>query len=84
MILGGFGGKYFQESLSLNCETGVVQKTQSQLPTTVFPFAVPTLSDGETMEVYTVDWTTYKLFRFKDEKWSITTNLRANATNFNK
>ena len=28
MILGGFGGKYFQESLSLNCETGVVQKTQ--------------------------------------------------------
>ena len=80
MIIGGFGGKYFQESLALNCSNNTVQKTASQLPTTVFPFAVPTLSDGENLEVYTVDWTTYKLFRFKDEKWAVTGNLRANAS----
>ena len=80
MIMGGFGGKYFSESLSLNCNTNTASKTQSQLPFTVFPFAVPTLSDGETLEVFTVDWTTYKLFRFKDECWNVITNLRANAT----
>lgn len=80
MIMGGFGGKYFSESLSLNCNTNVSQKTPSQLPFTVFPFAVPTLSDGEMLEVFTVDWTTYKLFRFKDETWNVLTNLRANAT----
>ena len=80
MIMGGFGGKYFSESLALNCNTNVAQKTPSQLPFTVFPFAVPTLSDGETLEVFTVDWTTYKLFRFKDECWNVLTNLRANAS----
>lgn len=80
MIIGGFGGKYFQESLALNCSNNTVQKTACQLPTTVFPFAVPTLSDGENLEVYTVDWTTYKLFKFKDDKWAVTGNLRANAS----
>ena len=79
-IMGGFGGKYFSESLALNVNTNIVQKTTSQLPFTVFPFAVPTLSDGETMEVFTVDWTTYKLFKFKDEAWNVVTNLRANAS----
>ena len=67
MIMGGFGGKYFSESLNLCVSTNQVTKTAQQLPATVFPFAVPTLSDGESLEVYTVDWTTYKLFKFKDE-----------------
>ena len=80
MIMGGFGGKYFSESLNLCVSTNQVTKTNSQLPATVFPFAVPTLSDGEMLEVFTVDWTTYKLFRFKDENWAALTNLRANAT----
>merc|ERR1712228_1007756 len=78
IIMGGFGGKYFSESLNLNVSTNQVHKTQCQLPATVFPFAVPTLSDGETLEIFTVDWTTYKLFRWKDEAWSALTNLRAN------
>ena len=29
MIMGGFGGKYFSESLALNCNTNVAQKTPS-------------------------------------------------------
>merc|ERR1711920_1124309 len=45
IIMGGFGGKYFSESLNLNVSTNQVTKTPSQLPATVFPFAVPTLSD---------------------------------------
>ena len=79
MIMGGFGGKYFSESLSLSVSTNQVTKTAQQLPATVFPFAVPTLSDGEQLEVFTVDWTTYKLFKFKDEAWTCPVNLRANA-----
>ena len=76
MIFGGFGGHYFRDSFVLNCGSNIVTKTDSQLPTSVFPFAVPTLSDGKSFEVYSVDWATYKLFVFKDEKWSQSVNLR--------
>jgi len=45
--MGGFGGKYFNESLALNVTTGQALKTRMQLPVNCFPFAVPTVSDGE-------------------------------------
>lgn len=40
------------------------------MPCNCFPFAVPTVSDGEAGEIYTVDWSTYKMFRYKNEMWT--------------
>jgi hypothetical protein len=76
VIMGGFGGKYFNESLALNAATGQTTKTRMQMPVNCFPFAVPTVSDGEASEIYTVDWSTYKLFRFKNEAWTQLINLK--------
>ena len=76
VIMGGFGGKYFNESLALNAATGQCTKTRMQMPVNCFPFAVPTVSDGEASEIYTVDWSTYKLFRFKNEAWTQLINLK--------
>ena len=70
LIMGGFGGKYFNESLALNVTTGQASVTRQQMPCNCFPFAVPTVSDGEAGEIYTVDWSTYKMFRYKNEAWS--------------
>jgi len=75
--MGGFGGKYFNESLALNVTTGVTQKTRSQMPANCFPFAVPTVSDCNASEIYTVDWSTYKMFGYRNEVWSELANLRA-------
>ena len=47
-----------------------------QMPVNCFPFAVPTVSDGENSEIYTVDWSTYKMFRFKNEAWTQLINLK--------
>ena len=76
IIMGGFGGKYFNESLALNTVTAQCTKTRMQMPVNCFPFAVPTVSDGEQGEIYTVDWSTYKMFRFKNEAWTQLINLK--------
>jgi hypothetical protein len=47
MIIGGFGGKYFDESLILDPNNNTVMPTPSALPQTVFPFAVPTIGSVE-------------------------------------
>ena len=69
IIMGGFGGKYFSESVSLNVLNGQATKTRMQMPANCFPFAVPTVSDGDSGEIFTVDWTTYKMFRYKNDAW---------------
>ena len=74
--MGGFGGKYFNESLTLDVSSGVCVKTRMQMPVNCFPFAVPTVSDAEDQEVYTVDWSTYKLFRYKNDAWTQLINLK--------
>ena len=76
IIMGGFGGKYFNESLALNVNTRQAVKTNMQMPVNCFPFAVPTVADGEAGEIYTVDWSTYKLFRYKNDVWTNLTNLK--------
>lgn len=76
LIMGGFGGKYFNESLALDVTTNITSKTRMQMPVNCFPFAVPTLSDAEMNEIYTVDWSTYKMFRFKSDAWTQLINLK--------
>ena len=76
LIMGGFGGKYMNESLALNSATGQCRKTNMQMPSVCFPFAVPTVCDGETQEIYTVDWSTYKMFRYKADTWQQIATLR--------
>ena len=74
--MGGFGGKYFNESLALDTNTEIAQKTRMQMPVNCFPFAVPTLSEPEDSEVYTVDWSTYKMFRYKNDAWTQLISLK--------
>jgi hypothetical protein len=64
MIVGGFGGKYFDESLIFDPNTNFVQHSQSHLPQTVFPFAVPTIGSVEKNELITVDWTTFTVLQY--------------------
>ena len=56
MIVGGFGGKYFDESLIFDPVKERLQPTPAQLPQTVFPFAVPTIGSVEKGELIRVIW----------------------------
>lgn len=76
MIVGGFGGKYFDESLLFNPNTNSVAQTRDKLSQTVFPFAVPTIGNPEKNELITVDWSTFTVFRYSDNVWSKTVQLK--------
>lgn len=70
MIVGGFGGKYFDESLVFDPNTNTMQQSEGHLPQTVFPFAVPTIGSVEKNELITVDWTTFTVLQYSQSKWS--------------
>ena len=76
MILGGFGGKYFDESLILDPNTDIVMPTKSHLTQTVFPFAVPTIGSVEKNELITVDWTTFTVLIYKNDAWKAVAHLK--------
>ena len=76
MIVGGFGGKYFDESLIFNPNQNTIQPSTSQLPQTVFPFAVPTIGSVEKNELVTIDWTTFTVLHYAQGKWSKVALLR--------
>lgn len=76
MIVGGFGGKFLNESLYLHVGQNKIYKTKDQPTENMFPFAVPTVSKPEEATLYTVDWTAYKLFRFKNQKWQTLVSLK--------
>ena len=77
MIVGGFGGKYFDESLKFNPNNNTVQHTKNKLQQHVFPFAVPTVGNIEHKELYTIDWSTFSIFKFDaKERWSQLAELK--------
>lgn len=76
MILGGFGGKYFDESLIFDPNSNTVCPTQCRLPQTVFPFAVPTIGSVEKNELITVDWTTFTVLIYKSSVWKQVAHLK--------
>ena len=80
MIVGGFGGKYFDESLEFNPNKNTVKHTSNKLPQTVFPFAVPTIGSPQKNELITVDWTTFTVFRFSNSVWQKGIALKKWAT----
>jgi hypothetical protein len=38
---------------------------------------VPTVADPSGKSVYTVDWQTYKLYEFKNEKWEFKKKIKS-------
>lgn len=76
MILGGFGGKYFDESLIFDPNNNTVQPTPSALPCAVFPFAVPTIGSVEKQELLTVDWTSFTVITYSNNKWFKAASLK--------
>lgn len=77
LILGGFGGKYTNDSFEFNVQTRNITKTRNQLPENVFPFAVPTVSDQQTQTAYTIDWVTFKCFQFSKGRWELKQSLKS-------
>ena len=75
LIVGGYTGAYSKDGYILNVATKKLRKTPN-LPADCFPFAVPTIADTTSKIAYTVDWTRYKLFRYKADSWEIVTNFK--------
>lgn len=75
LIVGGYTGSYSKDGYILNVATKKLKRTQN-LPADCFPFAVPTIADTTAKIAYTVDWTRYKLFRYKADIWEIVTNFK--------
>lgn len=76
MIVGGFGGKYFDESLVFNPNNNTINPTKNQLPQTVFPFAVPTIGNVEKHELVTVDWSTFGVLHYSTAGWNKIAQLK--------
>ena len=76
LIVGGFGGKYTNDSFEFNVKTRNISKTKNQLPENVFPFAVPTVSDLYSGTAYTIDWCSFKIFQFSNGKWEFLQALK--------
>lgn len=70
MIVGGFGGKYFDESLIFNAENNTIVNTPSPPPQNIFPFAVPTIGNVEKQELLTIDWTSFTVLNYAENKWN--------------
>lgn len=64
MIVGGFGGKYFEESFIFDPNTDKIKPTAGALGSPVFPFAVPTIGNVEKNELITIDWTTFTVLNY--------------------
>lgn len=78
LICGGYTGKFTNDSFYLNIGTRRMVKTDKQLPVEIFPFAVPTLGDVSTNSGYSVDWQKFKMYRFKDNAWSMVASFKGN------
>jgi SET domain-containing protein len=76
MIVGGFGGKYFDESLIFNTDSNTVVHTPYPPPQNIFPFAVPTIGNIEKQELITIDWTTFIVLSYANGKWNRVAQLK--------
>lgn len=76
LICGGYTGKFTNDSFYLNVGTRKMIKTEKQLPTEIFPFAVPTLGEVANNVCYTVDWSKFRMYRFKDNAWSMVASFK--------
>lgn len=77
IIVGGFNGKFSNETFFLNVNTNRVRKAYNELKDAIFPFQVPTVADPWNKSVLTVDWQTYKLYEFKNDKWEFKKKIRS-------
>ena len=66
LIVGGFLGKFSNETFYLNIKTNKIKKAYNELRDNIFPFQVPTLPDPIAKTIYTVDWQSYKLYEYKN------------------
>ena len=76
VILGGFGGKFFSDCWDFNPNQNTLKPSPVQLGRECFPFAVPTVSDVNDGEVYTVDWKTMQMLRLKNRTWTNVKNIK--------
>jgi hypothetical protein len=74
--VGGFNGKFSNETFFLNTKKVLIRKAYNELKDNIFPFQVPTVADPSGKSVYTVDWQSYKLYEFKNDKWEFKKKIR--------
>ena len=53
-----------------------MRKAYNELKDAIFPFQVPTVWDPCHSTVLTIDWQTYKLYEFKNDKWEFKKKIR--------
>lgn len=56
LIVGGFHGKFSNETFFLGTKTNKIKKAYNELKDNIFPFQVPTVADPLGKSVFTVDW----------------------------
>jgi len=76
LIVGGFYGKFSNETFFLDTKTHKIRKHHNELKDNIFPFQVPTVHDPTSNSLFTVDWQTYKLYEFKNEQWQFKKKIR--------
>lgn len=76
LIVGGFYGSFSNETFFLNTKTNIIRKAYDELKENIFPFQVPTIADPLNRSVYTVDWQTYKLYEYKNDKWQFKKKIK--------
>ncbi len=76
VIVGGFHGRFSNETFYLNVKKNVLNKASSEISDNIFPFQVPTVADLATGSIYTVDWQTYKIYELKNNQWSFKKRVR--------
>jgi hypothetical protein len=76
LIIGGYTGKHTTDCFYIDVAKRDISRTAGQLPIQTFPFAVPTLSDVERNIGFTIDWCTFKLLKYENNKWNDYESLR--------
>lgn len=74
--MGGFNGRFSNETFFFNCRENKIRKSYNELKDAIFPFQVPTVWDPLNRTVLTVDWQTYKLYEYKQDKWEFKKKVR--------
>lgn len=72
LLFGGMTGlkQFSRETFIFNAVTKNITRTSAQLPDKeIFPLDVPTVFDPLSGEVITTDFTTLKLYAYKDNSW---------------
>jgi hypothetical protein len=66
-VFGGFAGRFIKQFYLFNTNTNQIDTTGA-LPKEIFPYQTPTIHDASKKTLYTIDWQTFKLFSYNEQR----------------